>query len=255
MKQLMIALVVLMCSFAAHSAVRPVIPDESSPVGLSPVIPCVNATYKGIPYISCDWYDVARDITVWDAQEQRNKTYSNRVQGSCIQGTCRTSGGLFGHWKEDTQFILQAWYYISESEDGQPIAYLTNTGPDFGGRSVTYLEAAVTLYNFYKSIGLDDITMKNWFGERYEGGYDKFLVDADLLKPQTSEVLPKTEVKTAWCSQDLDDDCTIDGKKVLKTDLNKYLPSVNPDEVTDTGGYCEYPICYDENDKPIGITR
>ena len=37
------------------------------------------------------------------------------------------------------------------------------------------------------------------------------------------------------------------------SDLSKYLPTVKADDVENAGGYCEYPICYDLNDKPIGI--
>lgn len=60
-------------------------------------------------------------------------------------------------------------------------------------------------------------------------------------------------VKEAHCEPQMDDACTINDKKVPKASLGDYLPTVNADEVSAKGGYCEYPICYDVNDNPIGL--
>ncbi|CAI8814554.1 hypothetical protein EMIT0P265_290006 [Pseudomonas zeae] len=60
-------------------------------------------------------------------------------------------------------------------------------------------------------------------------------------------------VKEAWCNPRADDECTINGKKVPKAGLKQYLPTIYKLEVLNAGGYCEYPICYDKNDKPVGI--
>lgn len=59
--------------------------------------------------------------------------------------------------------------------------------------------------------------------------------------------------KEAHCEPQMDDACTINNKKVPKDDLNKYLPVVSADKVSADGGYCEYPICYDVNDNPVGL--
>lgn len=60
-------------------------------------------------------------------------------------------------------------------------------------------------------------------------------------------------VKEAHCEPQMDDACTVNDKKVPIADLPKYLPVVNADQVSAKGGYCEYPICYDVNDNPIGL--
>ena len=51
----------------------------------------------------------------------------------------------------------------------------------------------------------------------------------------------------------MDDACTVNDKKVPKAQLGKYLPKLDADSVEAAGGYCEYPVCYDVNDNPIGI--
>lgn len=61
------------------------------------------------------------------------------------------------------------------------------------------------------------------------------------------------EVKQAWCNPRVDDECTINGKKVPKAELKQYMPAVYELEAHNTGGHCEHPFCYDKNDKPVGI--
>ncbi len=61
------------------------------------------------------------------------------------------------------------------------------------------------------------------------------------------------DVKEAWCNPRADDECTINGNKVAKAELKQYLPEIYELEVLNAGGYCEHPICYDKNDKPVGI--
>jgi hypothetical protein len=35
--------------------------------------------------------------------------------------------------------------------------------------------------------------------------------------------------------------------------LDQYLPTVKVEDVESAGGYCEYPICYNSSDEPVGI--
>ncbi len=64
---------------------------------------------------------------------------------------------------------------------------------------------------------------------------------------------PTVVVKEAHCEPQMDDACTVNDKKVPKAQLGKYLPKLDADSVEAAGGYCEYPVCYDVNDNPIGI--
>ncbi|WP_262501962.1 hypothetical protein [Pseudomonas fragi] len=77
--------------------------------------------------------------------------------------------------------------------------------------------------------------------------------EPQVEKPPMIKPTKTIEVKAAWCNPRADDDCTINGKKVPKAELKQYLPTVYELEVLNAGGHCEYPICYDENDKPVGI--
>lgn len=63
----------------------------------------------------------------------------------------------------------------------------------------------------------------------------------------------KGELQNAYCSQTLDDACYINDQKVPKAKLKQYLPTVNPKDVEKDAGYCDYPLCYDFNDFPIGV--
>lgn len=59
--------------------------------------------------------------------------------------------------------------------------------------------------------------------------------------------------KEDWCNPRADDECTINDKKAPRAELKQYLPAVYELEALNSGGHCEYPICYDKNDKPVGI--
>jgi hypothetical protein len=37
--------------------------------------------------------------------------------------------------------------------------------------------------------------------------------------------------------------------------LGKYLPVVNEADVRAAKGFCEYPICYNADNQPIGISK
>lgn len=76
---------------------------------------------------------------------------------------------------------------------------------------------------------------------------------AMLIGLKVTVVFSQDLPKEAHCEPQLDDACMIDNKKVPKADLKKYLPVINADKVSSDGGYCEYPICYDVNDNPVGL--
>ncbi|OHC26341.1 MAG: hypothetical protein A2Y50_07135 [Pseudomonadales bacterium RIFCSPLOWO2_12_59_9] len=63
----------------------------------------------------------------------------------------------------------------------------------------------------------------------------------------------KVTVSEASCEPLMDDACTINHKPVAKADLGKYLPAVNEADVQSAGGFCEYPICYNSANNPVGI--
>ena len=71
-----------------------------------------------------------------------------------------------------------------------------------------------------------------------------------LAKPLKLE---RGDLQNAYCSQTSDDACYINDQKVPKAQLKQYLPTVNPKDVEKDAGYCDYPICYDFNDFPIGV--
>lgn len=60
-------------------------------------------------------------------------------------------------------------------------------------------------------------------------------------------------VESARCSPQEDDNCYVNNQKIPRAELGKYLKTVNVEDVERSGGYCEYPVCYNAQDKPIGI--
>ncbi|MFL1553659.1 hypothetical protein ACI77I_32145, partial [Pseudomonas sp. D47] len=147
--------------------------------------------------------------------------------------------------------------YIYESEDGYPIAYRMDGGPNKKGKGLTYAQARTILQEFL----LDhDISKEN-----VKDSIAAYSLDANATSGSSVDDAPQTEntpmtkptktieVKEAWCNPRADDECTINGAKVPKAELKQYLPAIYELEVLNAGGYCEHPICYDENDKPVGI--
>lgn len=255
MLKVIAALIITLLTGTVNAGV--ILPDETTTQGLPAAIPCTDrqAPNTRIEYMACDWYGFPRKVNIWNAQQNQYVTYNNLVSGECINGVCKTSGGTYGNWGRDTRFILAIWYYIAESEDGGPVAYLINTGPAFNGKGVTYLEAAQILERTYKDSGVPQRDIERLIADRYNGGWAKYEHDSKAQSAMSAPVINKDEVMEAFCSQDLDDSCTVNGKPVRKVDLSKYFPVVDMVEVQADGGYCEYPLCYDSNDKPIGITN
>ncbi|MEJ3576665.1 hypothetical protein WEU41_20735 [Pseudomonas fragi] len=124
------------------------------------------------------------------------------------------------------------------------------------GKEVTYSQARATLEDFLLDHGVSNASVKDSVAAySLDANETSGSVDSEpqVEKPPMTKPTKTIEVKAAWCNPRADDDCTINGKKVPKAELKQYLPTVYELEVLNAGGHCEYPICYDENDKPVGI--
>lgn len=236
----------------------PMLPNEQSMNDLPYAIPCAEAKNQfGAKFYRCTWYALPRNITQWNAQQQRNVTFSNHISGKCVRGTCRASNGsgIYGMYGQDLRFSLSIYYYIYESEDGYPIAYRMDGGPNKKGKEVTYAQARTTLQDFFLDHGISKTSAKDAIAAYSLDTTSDSSVDEVPQVEKTPMTKPTKiiEVKEAWCNPRADDECTINGKKVAKSELKQYLPAVYELEVLNAGGYCEHPICYDKNDKPIGI--
>lgn len=235
-------------------------PDELSTDGLPEAIPCkMNKVAVGggpdVDVLLCTWMAMPRQITEWIPAEGRSVTYYNRIQGVCRNGTCRAKGKVFGNHPEDVTVLLSLWYYIGQSTDGKPVAYLFGTGPAADMEAVSYVQAGKNLVEFYENSGIDqELAAMNELELHYIGGSKQF--QADLAGGQVAaQPANFGEIKEAWCNPRLDDSCSINGNPVPKADLPKYLPLLDPAVVEGNGGTCEYPICYDSNYKPIGVSK
>lgn len=51
----------------------------------------------------------------------------------------------------------------------------------------------------------------------------------------------------------MDDECYINNNRVPVAELGKWLPAYSQSNIDQLGGYCETQICYDQEDKPLGI--
>lgn len=225
----------------------PMFPSEVTMEGLPYAIPCAKAKNQyGAEFYRCTWKVLPRLIKVYDASQQQNITYNNQLSGLCREGKCivRGADGVFGLIDQDISFTVSRHYYIYPSGDGFPIAYRMDSGPYQKGKEVSYAQARELLSNFLldhgqlKSIVQDDLAA--------------YTLDSGA-KQSTAAPKSKVYVQEAWCNSQMDDDCHVNKKKVAMADLGQFFPTVKVDEVEGAGGYCEYPICYDNKDKPIGI--
>jgi len=238
----------------------PMLPNEQTMNDLPYAIPCAEAKNQyGAKFYRCTWYTLPRYITQWDAQQQRSITFSNHLSGKCLRGTCRTSNGsgVYGMYGQDLSFSLSIYYYLYESEDGYLIAYRKDGGPIKQGKGLTYAQARTALQEFLLDHGINQENVKDSIAA--------YSLDAKATSGSSVDDTPRAEntpmtkptktieIKEAWCNPRADDECTINGKKVPKVQLKQYLPEIYELEVLNAGGYCEHPICYDKNDKPMGI--
>jgi hypothetical protein len=235
-------------------------PDELSMEGLPEAIPCKmnKVAVTGGPDVDvllCTWMAMPRQITEWIPDEGRHVTYFNRRQAVCRKGVCRVKGKEVGTHPEDVTLLLSLWYYIGQSTDGKPVAYRFGAGPNAGMNAVSYVQAGQMLVEFYENSGIDhELAIMNELELHYIGGSKQFQADLAGGQP-AAQVASFGEIKEAWCNPRLDDSCSINGNPVPKADLPKYLPLLDPSVVESNGGSCEYPICYDSNYKPIGVSK
>ncbi|AZE56928.1 hypothetical protein C4K03_4790 [Pseudomonas synxantha] len=113
------------------------------------------------------------------------------------------------------------------------------------------------LQNFLLDYGIGNTSAKNAIAAYSldANAMSGFSVE-DAPQPENMPMTKPTktvEVKEAWCNPRVDDECTINGKKVPKAELKQYMPAVYELEALNPSGHCEYPICYDKNDNPVGI--
>lgn len=250
-----IALIALSCIASLHASATPyqgngrLFPDELSKEGLPYAIPCIINTYHdNSTALVCTWLSTPRNIVEWDPQAQRNITYNNRMKGYCRRGKCNTDTYQAGFYPQDTTFIISLWYYIYTNEDGQAVAYVMGTGPGFKGEAVSYREAGNILHQFYLDANLTDEEIVYEMDRHYTGGYAAWKTGDTAVTPKTSG-----DVVSAHCAPQQDDSCYVNDVKVPKADLGQYLPVVQEATVGAAGGYCDYPICYDKSNKPVGI--
>jgi hypothetical protein len=256
----------LALSLNAHAEVDygymypPMRPNEQNMNDLPYAIPCAEAKNQyGTKFYRCTWYSIPRNISQWNAEQQRNVTFSNHISGKCVRGTCRASNGsgIYGMYGQDLSFSLSIYYYIYESEDGYPIAYRMDGGPNKKGKEVTYAQSRKILQDFLLDHGISKTSAKDAiaaYSLDANATSDSSVDDAPQVeKTPMTKPTKSIEVKEAWCNPRADDECTINDKKVPKAELKQYLPAVYELEVLNSGGHCEYPICYDKNDKPVGI--
>jgi len=223
-------------------------PDEVSPHGLPEAIPCVTKTaYTGQAMLVCTWLANARYVNIWDAQRQQDVRYTNQISGMCQRGTCRVQNGVVGAWKQNTPFLISMWYKIGTSTDGKPVAYRIDVE-----RQVSYAGAGSLLWRFYQDAGIPDNELVSTFDKRYQGGWAAWNSEKGNVAKVSNA---KPAVNSAWCNPRLDDDCYINHAKVPQAQLGQYLPVVSMDDVERQGGYCETVICFNEDDKPIGIVQ
>lgn len=257
MKTVIAAILLTLCAAQAHAFLNPAnttywVPNESSPQNVPDTVPCMmqqHVTAGNVLY--CGWMVQPRQIELWDAQRSMTVTYKNQLSGYCRRGNCHSNGELYGHYEQDVPFIVQIWYYIGLSTEGKPVGYKQGTGPAYGKPAVSYVDAGKSLMALYERTGMNDENIRGEFKFHYEGGMDQFL--ADSAGKSNRAPAQKVVVTEAWCNPRMDDECYINNKKVSVDDLSKYLPVVNEEEISSAGGYCEYPICYDRSDRPVGV--
>lgn len=194
-------------------------PDELSPQGLPEAIPCSflrahQYTVQG--KLACIWLMSARNITEWSAQEGRNLNYPNRYEAVCRKGTCRVQGTIVGNHPKDENVILSIWYYMGQSSDGKPVAYLKGFGPAFDGEAVSYAQAGQMLVEFYENSGIDNQKAIQFeLSQHYDGGWEQF--QADMNGGTASASIDPEQCLKAWIKafrDDVGEDAMIVGEQL-----------------------------------------
>lgn len=258
--KIVIAIFAILMSFIAHAGAPGYnwngnhFPDELSTDGLPEVFPCktlMNGVYK-VGY-GCVWLTIPRELTFWDDRRKQEVTTRNQSGGECKRGTCTAfmNGGVpVGNIPEDVdRLVISIWYYVWTSTDGQVVAYLKGHGPKYNGTEYSHAEASAILKDFYIRSNMAPDEIEYEFKDR---GSSIPVVSKDSVAAVPA---PGTKVTEAWCNSMADDDCTINGVSVPMATLPDYLPVVDPDLVSAASGYCEPVICFDKNDKPVGLNK
>lgn len=227
-------------------------PNELSKQGLPIAFPC----YEKDGTLVCVWMVQDRRID-WVDENGIRRWMINRSIGNCAAGTCQSEGKPLGFYKGTSKrFVISGWYYVDTSIEGQPVAYLWDTGPGFGGDRIAYPEAADQLRDFYIRSNLTEEMATALMGRHYNGGLEQYKRDSQNLHGAQKDAPVKANfsvIKEAWCSPRADDECYINSQRVPMAEVKRLLPKVDFDEVMSNGGVCEFPICYDYTGKPIGV--
>ena len=227
-------------------------PNELSKQGLPAAFPC----YENNGTLVCVWMLADRKLE-WIDENGIRRWAINRDIGNCVRGTCQSNGKELGFYNgKAKRFVISTWYYVDTSIEGQPVAYLWDTGPGFGGDRIAYSESAELLYDFYIRSNITESRALQMTVGHYNGGLEQYKLDSqkrheDKGTPSVSTNF--TEIKEAWCNPRMDDECFVNGQKVSMAEVKRLLPKVDFDEVMSNGGVCEFPICYDYTGKPIGV--
>lgn len=208
-------------------------------------------------YISCSWMG-ERILKLYDDRTQQWYQTFNQTQFTCsMRGVCVGTGldqGLeVGGYPLGHAGIISIWYYLDQSSEGQPMAYRYDQGPRSGHNPVAYIDAARHLVDYYETYGGNDEFIERKLNDLYETGFEGYIGDVVAVMQGGEQSGDIGKVEEASCSAQLDDNCYVNGQKVPMADLPKYLPLVDPDTVVSNGGACDYPICYDGNNRPIGL--
>lgn len=253
---LTVSLLVSLIVLPAH-AFNP--PTQSNMNNLPLYYPCSVKTAShhkpGEGFISCAWIGEST-VELFDESTGRHYSTFNQIlftcsaRGQCV-GTGINQGYPVGAYPVGNRGVINIWYYLDQSTEGQPMAYRLDQGPNAGRGQVAYVDAANYILEYYQTYGASEDLIKNRMDHLYIGGLDGYLSDSQV--PDLAQKVSMDEINEAWCNPRADDDCSINGRAVKVADLPKYLPLVDETRVENEGGMCEYPICYDGNDKPIGL--
>lgn len=253
---LTLALGLLATAFASWAqAFNP--PSQSTMNNLPLYYPCsihmAPMDAQGEGYIACAWLGEMQ-VEVFNSDTGKYFTTYNQVLFNCSKrGFCVGNGVNQGYevgiYPVGDRGIINIWYYLDQSVEGHPMAYRFDQGPNANQPRTEYLAAANHIYEYYLDYGASEAFVERRMNFLYTGGLQAYLKDIQGgITPQEIG-----EVKSAWCNPRADDDCYINDTPVPIDHLKKYLKVIDEAAVEAAGGHCEYPVCYDANEKPIGV--
>lgn len=233
-------------------------PSQSSMEGQPLYYPCsIKMTPLDKPgegHISCQWIGERQIELYSEESRQLYKTFNHVIfncsnRGFCV-GTGLNQGYEVGSYHAGDRGSINVWFYLDQSVEGKPMAYRWDQGPKANKPRVEYVEAGKYIHEYFLNYGANDAWIKHRMDLIYDTGLDGFLSDISGSAPVSQTI---GEVESAWCNPRMDDDCYINDIQVPMEQLKNYLKVLDVEAVEAAGGYCEYPVCYDVNDKVIGI--